>query len=173
MCVASQPAVDFCSKLATLRQFVHYFALQWLPILFFLGQVLNKPLDFANLFRTRQHVSFSDPLVSSPSPSLALPRDGPGTVFLPGEEGFCTPGTRGALTASTNAIPVPSAGTAQEVGPLTSSPPSRGQSSGGALWRAVYAPGDGQTNPAYCSQSVQCSYINEKIKIKIFFCCCP
>jgi hypothetical protein len=30
-------------------------------------------------------VSFSDPLVSSPSP-LAPPRDGPRTVFLPGEE---------------------------------------------------------------------------------------
>ncbi len=31
-------------------------------------------------------VSFSDPLVSSPSSPPALPRDGPGTVFLPGEE---------------------------------------------------------------------------------------
>jgi hypothetical protein len=32
-------------------------------------------------------VSFSDPLVSSPSPS-APPRDGPGNVFLPSEEVF-------------------------------------------------------------------------------------
>ncbi len=32
--------------------------------------------------------------------------------------------------------------TAQEVRPLTSSPPSQGQSSGGALWRAGYTPAD-------------------------------
>jgi hypothetical protein len=38
-----------------------------------------------------KRVSFSDPLVSSPSP-LALPRDGPGTVFLPGEEVLARPG---------------------------------------------------------------------------------
>ncbi len=35
-----------------------------------------------------KRVSFSDPLVSSPSSSPAPPRDGPGTVFLPGEEVF-------------------------------------------------------------------------------------
>jgi hypothetical protein len=35
---------------------------------------------------------FSDPLVSSPSSSSAPPRDGPGTVFLPGEEVFAHPG---------------------------------------------------------------------------------
>ncbi len=35
-----------------------------------------------------KRVSFSDPLVSLPSSSLAPPRDGPGTVFLPGEEVF-------------------------------------------------------------------------------------
>jgi hypothetical protein len=35
-----------------------------------------------------KRVSFSDPLVSLPSPSSAPPRDGPGTVFLPGEEVF-------------------------------------------------------------------------------------
>jgi hypothetical protein len=69
--------------------------------------------------------------------------------------GFCMPGTGGAFTHSTNAVPVPSAGTAKEVGPLTSSSPSRGQSSGGALWRAVYTPGDFQTSPAYSSQSAQ------------------
>jgi hypothetical protein len=34
-----------------------------------------------------KRVSFSDPLVSSPSP-LAPPQNGPGTVFLPGEEVF-------------------------------------------------------------------------------------
>ncbi len=28
------------------------------------------------------------------------------------------------------------------------------------LWRAAYAPGDGQTSPAYSSQYVQCLYIN-------------
>ncbi len=40
---------------------------------------------------------------------------------------FCTPGTSGA---STDAVPVPSTGTATEVRPLTSSPSSQGQSSG-------------------------------------------
>jgi hypothetical protein len=49
--------------------------------------------------------------------------------------------------------------------PLPSSPPSRGQSSGGALWRAVYAPGDGQTSPAYSSQSVQCWYLNHLLSV--------
>jgi hypothetical protein len=38
-----------------------------------------------------------------------------------------------AFTASIDAVPVPSASAAHEVGPVTSSPPSRGQSSGGAL----------------------------------------
>jgi hypothetical protein len=62
--------------------------------------------------------------------------------------GFCMPGTGGAFTASTNTVPVPSAGTAQEVGPLTSSPPSRGQSWGGSPvesclhpWRQSYHSG--------------------------------
>jgi hypothetical protein len=41
---------------------------------------------------TTKRVSFSDPLVSSPSSSLALPRDGPGTVFLPSKEVFARPG---------------------------------------------------------------------------------
>ncbi len=36
---------------------------------------------------TAKPVSFSDPLISTPSPS-APPRDSPGTVFLPGEEVF-------------------------------------------------------------------------------------
>jgi hypothetical protein len=38
-----------------------------------------------------KRVSFSDPLVSSPS-TLAPPPDGPGTVLLPGEEVFARPG---------------------------------------------------------------------------------
>jgi hypothetical protein len=42
------------------------------------------------LAATKQ-VSFSDPLVSSPSPP-APPQNGPGTVFLPGEEVFARPG---------------------------------------------------------------------------------
>jgi hypothetical protein len=37
-------------------------------------------------------VSFSDPLVSSPSSSPALSQDDPGTVFLPSEEVFARPG---------------------------------------------------------------------------------
>jgi hypothetical protein len=41
--------------------------------------------------RPTKQVSFSDPLVSSPS-LLAPPRDSPGTVFLPGEEVFARPG---------------------------------------------------------------------------------
>jgi hypothetical protein len=39
--------------------------------------------------------------------------------------GFCTPRTGGAFTASTGTVPVFSTGTAPEVGPLTSSSPSR------------------------------------------------
>jgi hypothetical protein len=50
------------------------------------------------------------------------------------------PGTGGAFTAFTDAVPVPSTCTAQEVRPLTSSPASRGQSSGGALWRELATP---------------------------------
>jgi hypothetical protein len=49
----------------------------------------------------------------------------PRAVFLPSKEGFCTAGTSGACTASTDVVPVPSTGTTQEVRPLTSSPPSR------------------------------------------------
>jgi hypothetical protein len=40
------------------------------------------------------------------------------------QEVFAHPGTGGAFTASTDAVPIPSTGTAQKVGPLTSSPPS-------------------------------------------------
>jgi hypothetical protein len=52
-------------------------------------------------------------------------------------------GTGGAFTAYIDAVAVLSTGTTQEVVPLTSSPSSRGQSSGGGgLWRAGYGPGD-------------------------------
>ncbi len=76
-----------------------------------------------------KRVSFSDPLVSSPS-SPASPRDSP-EPFSYRRGGFCTPGTGGAFTGATDAVPVPSTGTAKEVRPLTSSPSSRGQSLGG------------------------------------------
>jgi hypothetical protein len=45
----------------------------------------------AGLAATKR-VSFSDPLVSSPSSSLAPQCDSPGTVFLPGEEVSACPG---------------------------------------------------------------------------------
>ncbi len=66
--------------------------------------------------------------------------------FFTRRGGFCMPGTGGASTASTDKVPISSTDTAQEVGPLTSSPPSQGQSSGGALWRAGYIPTDRQTS---------------------------
>jgi hypothetical protein len=72
--------------------------------------------------------------------------------------GFCMPGT--GFTASTDAVPVPSMGTAQEVRPLTSSRSSWGQSSGGALWRAIYTPGDHQTSRVYSTTLVQYLYIS-------------
>jgi hypothetical protein len=106
-------------------------------------------------------VTFQHPLVTTPS--TAPPQNGPGTVFLPSAEVFCTPGTSGAVNASTaavsavpadaaaeSAVPVDTAAvsatladTASEDGPLTSSLPSRGQSSGGALWRTVLLPLEG------------------------------
>ncbi len=70
------------------------------------------------------------------------------------------PGTGGAFTASTDAVPVSSTDTAQEIGPLTSSPPSRGQSSGGALWRAAYTPADRLTRWVYSITLVQYLYIS-------------
>jgi hypothetical protein len=54
--------------------------------------------------------------------------------------------TGGAIPGSTDTVPVPSTGTATEVGPLTSSPSSRGQSMGEALWRAGYTPADRPTS---------------------------
>jgi hypothetical protein len=64
------------------------------------------------------------------------------------------PGTSGAITGATEGVPVSSTGTAKEVGPLTSSPPGRGQSSGGALWTPAYTPGDGQTSRVYSNNPV-------------------
>jgi hypothetical protein len=43
--------------------------------------------------------------------------------------GFCTHETSGTFTTSTDAVPIPSTGTAQEGRPLTSSPPCQGQRS--------------------------------------------
>ncbi len=106
---------------------------------------------------TTKRVSFADPLVSSPS-SPAPPQNSPGTVFLFGEEVFHA--KNGTFTASTDTVPVLSTGTAQEVRPLTSSPSSQGQCSGGALWRAAYAPGEGKTSPVYSSNPVQYLYIS-------------
>jgi hypothetical protein len=42
------------------------------------------------------------------------------------------PGTGSAFTAFTDVVPILSTGTAPEAGPLTSSPPSRGQGWGGS-----------------------------------------
>ncbi len=68
------------------------------------------------------------------------------------------PGTGGTFT---DAVPVPSTDTAQEARPLTSSPSSRGRSSGGALWRrAGYTPGDRRTSWVYSSTCVQYLYIS-------------
>jgi hypothetical protein len=64
-----------------------------------------------------KRVSFSDPLVSSPSSSPAMPRDSLGTVFLPGEEVFAHPGPAPSQPPQTR---YPSTDTAPEVGPLTS-----------------------------------------------------
>ncbi len=74
--------------------------------------------------------------------------------------GFCMPGTGGAITGATDAVPVPSTGTATEVGPLISSPPSRGQSSGGALWTPAYIPGDRPASWMYSTTCVQYLYIS-------------
>ncbi len=112
---------------------------------------------YFSLAATKQ-VLFSDPLVSSPS-SLASPQNGPATVFLPNEEIF-TGQDRWRLHSLHRGGTCPSTGTPKEVGPLTSSSSSRGQISGGALWRAAYTPGDSQTSPAYSSNPVQYLYIS-------------
>jgi hypothetical protein len=55
---------------------------------------------------------------------------------------------------------IPSMGTATEVGPLTSSPPGQGQSSGGALWTPAYTPSDNQTSRVYSNNPVLHLYIS-------------
>jgi hypothetical protein len=50
------------------------------------------------------------------------------------------------ITGATDEVPVPPTGTATEVGPLTSSPPSQDQSLGGALWTPAYTPTDRLTS---------------------------
>jgi hypothetical protein len=71
------------------------------------------------------------------------------------------PGTCGAITGATDAVPVLSSGTATEVGPLTSSPPGRGKSWGGALWTPAYTMA--MVKPVGCTPiTLYCSsmYIN-------------
>jgi hypothetical protein len=78
--------------------------------------------------------------------------------------GFCTPGTGGAFTGAKEAVPIPSTGTAREVRPLTSSPSSGGQSSGGALWTPAYIPSRQSDQSDVLQQHwtvhVQCLYIS-------------
>ncbi len=70
------------------------------------------------------------------------------------ERRFLHAGTGGATTGATDAVPILSMSTATEVGPLTSSPPGQGQSSGGALWKPSYTPGDSQTSQVYSNNPV-------------------
>jgi hypothetical protein len=53
----------------------------------------GRPLGSRGGLAATKRVSFSDPLVSSPSPSSAPPHDGPGTIFLPGKEVFARLGS--------------------------------------------------------------------------------
>ncbi len=93
------------------------------------------------------HIAGADcPVCALPQPSgsrfqtrwylhLPLRRDGLGTVFLPGEEVFACLGPAAPPQVPqtrylSHSVLVPS--TATEVGPLTSSPSSQGQSSGGS-----------------------------------------
>jgi hypothetical protein len=55
---------------------------------------------------------------------------------------------------------------------LTTSPSSRGQNSGGALWRAVYTPGDPRPSWVYSTTLVQyCTCIQAAIYPIINQCC--
>jgi hypothetical protein len=87
--------------------------------------------------------------------------------------GFSMPKTSGIITGATDAVPIPSTGTATEVGPLTSSPPSQGQSSGGALWTPAYTPGDGQTSWVYFNNPVLHLYISCYITVNNPVLCYP
>ncbi len=83
-------------------------------------------------------VSFSDPLVSSPS-QQEHPRIHPGNCFYPTPGGdFCTPWAGSSFAASTKTIPAAPAETAYEDRPVTSSsilqrPVLRGEPCGGCL----------------------------------------
>ncbi len=72
--------------------------------------------------------------------------------------GFCTPGTGSAFTGATDTVPVPSTGTAKEVRPLTSSPSSRGQSSGEPCGHLPTSLVSGQTSRMYSSNTGQYMY---------------
>jgi hypothetical protein len=79
--------------------------------------------------------------------------------------GFCIPGTGGAFTVSTDTVPVTSTGTASEVRSLTSSHSSRGQSSGGALWRPASPLLNSLTSSVYPGTFVQSLYISCYVSI--------
>jgi hypothetical protein len=90
---------------------------------------------------------------------MAPPQNGPETVFLPGEEVFARPGPAAPSQRQTQYRTRP-VNVHCPVGPLTSSPSSRGRSSGGALWRAGYAPVDRLTSWVYSTTFVQYLYIS-------------
>jgi hypothetical protein len=79
--------------------------------------------------------------------------------------GFCTPGTGGVFTVSTEVVPVPSTGTATEIRPLTSSPSSRGQSSGEPCGDLPTPLVDGQTSWVYPSIPIQSLYVSGYITV--------
>jgi hypothetical protein len=77
-------------------------------------------------------VLFADPLVSSP-PSPALPQT----------EVFAHPGPAAHSQPPQTRYPSCQRAPPKRLDLFSSPPSSQGQSSGGALWRAAYAPGDG------------------------------
>jgi hypothetical protein len=109
-------------------------------------------------------VSFSDPLVSLPSSSWVPPRDGPRTVFLPGKEVFAHPGPAAPSQPPQKRYPSRQWALLKRLDLWPILLPAEARA-GGSLWRAAYAPGDGQTSPAYSSQSVQYLYINHLLSI--------
>jgi hypothetical protein len=82
-------------------------------------------------FQTRWFLHL--PLLRRCQATVQEPFSGRGPVF-------CMPWTGGAIPVSTSAVPALSAVTASEIGPLTSPPAGRSQSSGGALRRPGYTP---------------------------------
>jgi hypothetical protein len=88
-----------------------------------------------------------------------MPRDSPGTVFLPGEEVFACPGP--AAPSQVPQMRYPSRQRAHHKGWTSDlSPPGRGQSSGGALWTPAYTPGFSKTSWVYCNNPVLHLYIS-------------